>query len=241
MGEGLNYFLMATLAQLRTAARLKARVASADYSTANLNIAINDAYNILASIFAGQGESYTEAQRVKINLAQNSAFYDLPGDFLKLKQARVAYSTPSAPGDYKVAVGYDLNDVRDIGADEENISTATPIVDIVGTQIKLKPTPTAAVSEGLELAYIARPSALAASADVPVLPTEIHNLMAAYAAKEVCGAMSKFDKYNAFSTEWLMGIERIKKDLAERDLNEPVRFKTPFEASRGSVSELYSK
>lgn len=232
---------MSTLAQLRTQARLKAAVPSADYSTSNLTLQINNAYYELASILAAQNESYFATERKYISLAQNSAYYDLPSDFMKLKQARVAYSTPTGPTSYKVASGYDITEVVDVQADEENVSTTSPIVDIVGAQIKVKPTPTSAVTNGLQINYIARPSALALSASSPLLPTEWQDLLATYGAKEMCLRFNKWEKWQALESVWQKGIERMKVELAERDTNEPLRFKSPYDAGTGrSVTELYS-
>jgi len=231
---------MATVASLQAQARLKASVASADYSDSSLLVQINLAYNELASIIAAGADTYLDAQRVYISLAINSAFYTLPSDFMKLRQARVAYTTPTAPGDYAVASGYDLTEVSDVTVDEENISISNPIVDIVGSKIKIKPTPTAVSTNGLQLNYIARPSALVNSADTPVIPAEWHDLLAIYAAREVCLRFGKTEKWNMLQSAWLMGIDRMKKELAERDINKPIRFKTPYESGSGrGISELY--
>lgn len=234
---------MANLLQLRARARLKASVASADFSNANLDDQINEAYYALASILAEIGETYTDGNRIRINLAQNSAYYNLPSDFIKLKQARIAYSAPTNPEDWKVAYSYDVSEVSDVERDEENISTSHPIIEITGTKIKVKPTPSSAVTNGLELFYISRPSALTLTGDTPsLLPTHFHDLISVYAAREMSIRFAKITKYNLLDKAWNEGVLRMKRELADRDANRPLRFKNPFmgvtPGQRFNVTEL---
>lgn len=231
------------LLTIRSQARLKGSVASGDFSNANLDTQINEGLYSLASIIADLAEDHFETTPYKFNLALNSAYYNLPSDFMRLKQLRLAYSTPTGEGSYKVASGYDVADVVDVSRDEESVSSARPIVDITGSKIKIKPTPTAAITNGGYMLYIARPSALSVTGDIPsLIPLQFHDLIATYAAKQMAMRFSKMNKWALLNTEWEKGIDRLKSELAERNMNEPMRFKNPYQGQtpnqRYNVREL---
>lgn len=221
------------LLTLRSQARLKASVAVADFSNANLDIQINEGIYTLASIIAELNEDHFETTPYKFNLALNSAYYNLPSDFMRLKQLRLAYSgTPSANADWKVATGYDVANVQDVSRDEENVSTAHPIVDITGAKLKIKPTPTAAVTNGGYMLYIARPSALSVTGDVPsLIPVQFQDLIAVYAAREMALRYSKEKKWALLNKVWEDGLERLREECADRNMNEPTRWHSPLEGS----------
>src|SRR5687768_7391676 len=109
------------LLTLRSQARLKASISSSDYSAANLDTQLNEGLFALASIIADMDEDHFATIPYKFNLALNSGYYNLPSDFMKLKQLRLAYSTPTAEADWKVASGYDETSVIDVGRDETSV------------------------------------------------------------------------------------------------------------------------
>lgn len=225
---------------LRTQARLKAGLTSTDYSDANLLTQFNEGYFKLASIMAQLNEDYFEEQKVKFNLVANSSLYSQPTDAMKIKQVRLAYTTPTSPADYRIARSYDPSQVYNISVDEESVSTSNPIVDITNNYYRIKPTPVSSVTSGGELYYIARPSALVLTGDTPIIPTEYHDLISTYGAKEMCLKFSMFDKWKLLEDSWLKGIERVKTDLSERNLNSTPRMRNPLEDSiTNSVRELW--
>src|SRR3990167_3621728 len=107
------------LLTLRSQARLKSGVNVSDFSAANLDEQLNVAYYMLAGIIAELNEDYYEEQNDKFSLVANSSLYSLPTDYMKIKQVRLAYSTPSVNADYKVARHYDPSQVHNVSADEE--------------------------------------------------------------------------------------------------------------------------
>jgi len=218
------------LLQIRDKARRLCNITNTTTITnGTLSADINTAYNLLCNYVVELNEDFFEQQKVQNNLVANTALYSLPADFLKLKQVRVAYSAPTDEGDYKVATSYDPTGVTNVDIDEEEISTSNPVVDITNTKIRIKPTPDTNVTNGYELYYIARPTALVATGDIPVLQLDWHHLMSIYPAKEACSQFGDWNRYSVLEREWEKGIDKMKKALASRDLNRPLRFKNPIE------------
>src|SRR5690348_14461043 len=179
---------------LRNRARRDAGVSSSDYSNSELLEDFNQGYMELAVLLANLGEDYFEEQNVKFDLVANSGLYSLPTDILAFKQLRLAFSgTPLSPSAYTIADIYDPSDVHDISADEESTPTSNPIVDITGNYMRIKPKPTNAVSNGGRLAYIAMPSSLVNTGDVPVIPLAYQKKIATYGAMKMA---FKFEKWN---------------------------------------------
>jgi len=214
---------------LKAQSRLKTPSTTTNFSDANLLVQLNEGYYTLASIVATINEDYFEEQRDKFNLIANSGLYSLPTDTMKVKQVRLAYSTPSVDTDYKIAGTYDPAQVRNI-QNEENVSTANPIVDITNNYFRIKPKPTTAVTNGGMLYYISRPSALVNSADVPIIPQQFQDLIAIYGAKQMALSFEMTNRYQLLQGEWLNGIERMKKELAARNANDTdARMRSPLE------------
>lgn len=217
------------LLTLRAQARTKSGINSSDYSDATLDIQLNEAYYTLARLLSLLGENYFEEQNVLFNLGQNSALYSLPTDFMAMRQVRIAYTAPTGPAGYRVAVPYDITDVGDIAIDEENIPPSNPIYDITGNYFRLKPTPTAAITNGGKLAYIAMPSALVNTGDTPLIPIAYHDLMSEYGAMQMTYKYEKWRKFQASQQIWQAKIAELTQTLADRDDNKPLRFKAPQE------------
>lgn len=176
------------------------------------------------------GEDYFEEQHAKFDLVANSSLYSLPVDAVEMKQVRLAYSgTPASPSDYKIATSYDPTEVHFIPSDEENIPTSNPIVDMTGAYIRIKPTPTVNVTGGGDMSYIAMPSALVLTADVPVIPTQYQELIAVYGQKQMEFKYEKWNKHDRDEKIWDEAIAELEQTLADRDLNKPTRFKSILE------------
>ena len=232
-----------TLLKLRAQARSKSGVNSGDYANALLDDQINIAYVALATMLANLGEDYFEEQNVKFSLVANSGLYSLPTDFMAFKQLRLAYSgTPLSPSAYVIATPYDPADVHNIATDEENVPVSNPIVDITGTYYRIKPKPTQAVSNGGRLYYIALPSALAATGDIPVIPIRYQDKIAVYAGAQMAFKFEKWNKADRLQKEWDELMGDLEEKLADRDLNRPLRFRAPGEVpatmNRARVREL---
>lgn len=221
------------LLKLRAQARSKAGVSVSDYSNALLDDQLNIGYVALATMLATLGEDYFEEQNVKFDLIANSGLYSLPADFMAFKQLRLAYSgTPLSPSAYVIATSYDPSEVHNISFDEESVPVSNPIVDLTGQFYRIKPKPTVAVSNGGRLDYIALPSALVNTGDVPVIPVRYHDKIAVYGAKEMVFKFEKWNKHARLDNEWLATMNDIDDKIAERDLNRPMCFRAPGESGQ---------
>ncbi len=231
------------LLKLRNQARLASGVNSTDYSNANLDEQLNVAYYTLASIVAELDEDYYEEQNARFNLVANSSLYSLPTDLMKFKQVRLAYTAPSSNSDYRVARQYNPSSVHNVSSDEESASTSAPIYDITNNFIRIKPTPSVAVTNGGKMWYIARPSALTLTADTPVLPTQYHDLIAVYGGMQMAFKYQKWQKHDRLEKKWnfiVLPLMQKLQDLADRDMGENLQFRSPHEvpASYAPTREL---
>ena len=178
---------------IRAAVRFKSNITnSAVLTNAEILSEANYAYYDVCSEIADANEDFFEEQKVKFNLAANSSLYSLPTDCIKVKQVRLAYTTPISESDYKIAYSYDPAEVNVVSSDEESVPVSTPIVDITNNYMRVKPTPESDVTSGGELYYIARPSALTNTGDTPLIPTEYHDLIAVRIAAR---ATEKFENF----------------------------------------------
>lgn len=220
---------MSTVITLRNESRKKSGINSTNYSNAQVLADMNQAYFVLAPYLAYLQEDFFEEQRVLFNLIANSGLYSLPTDCMNFKQLRLAFSTPSSDNDYKIAQSYDPTDVHFIPLDETNVPTTNPIVDITNNYFRIKPKPTASVTNGGMLYYIAMPSALVNTGDTPVLPLQYHDLLAVYSAREQTFKYEKWQKHTRLDKQWSDKIAELEQLLADRDQNKIIRFKAPQE------------
>ena len=204
-----------------------------------VDASLNQAYYQIATKLANVNEDYFEEQKTKFNLALNSALYALPADFIKLKQIRLAYTTPTTEGDYVVATTYDPTQVSNVTRDEINTPISSPIIDITNNFVRIYPKPTSAVTNGGEIYYIARPSALTLTGDTPTFPMEYHDLLSIYAAYDLSASFNLWDKYKVYKSEWEEGVRNLTRDLSIRNLNGQRRIRHLTETGRKTVTELW--
>lgn len=217
------------LLTIRNQSRLKSSINANDFSNANLDEQINQAYYLLAWYLAKLNEDYFEEQNVKFNLVGGSALISQPTDTMFIKQVRLAYSAPTENADYRVARHYDPSSVHEVAPDEESIATTNPMYDITNNYIRIKPTPTQNVTNGGKLWYIARPSALTLTGDAPVLPLYLHDKLSDYAGKIMAFKYNKWKKHDRLEKVWQETIQELDDLVADRDLGADIRFKSPFE------------
>ena len=126
---------------------------------------------IRAAVEADQ--DFFEEQKTKFNIVALSSLYSLPSDCIKVKQVRLAYTSPSSESDYRIAISYDPSEAVNISNDETSVPVSNPQVDITNNYLRIYPKPTTGVANGGEIYYIARPSALTLTGDVPILPDAV--------------------------------------------------------------------
>lgn len=224
-----------TLAKLRAQARSKSGVNAADYPNTLLDDQLNIGYAQLAVLLANLDEGYFEEQNVNFNLIARSGLYSLPLDFIAMRGLRLAFSgTPIANSAYVVASSYDPVDVHNISI-EESTPISNPIYDLTNNYMRIKPRPANDVTNGGKLAYIAMPSALTASASIPVIPIAYQDKIAVFGAMQMAFRYEKFGKHTRLANEWNTTMAELQDRLADRDRNAPVRFKSIHEsgANRG--------
>lgn len=220
---------MSSVLTLRNGSRKKSGIGANDYTNAQILADFNQAYFTLAPIIALIEPSYFQEGRTKFSLVANSGLYSLPTDFIAMKQLRLAYSTPSGPGDYRISTKYDVSDVHNVSIDEINVPITNPIHDLTNTYVRIQPKPTTAVTDGGMFFYIAMPSALVNTGDVPVLPLQYHEMLEIYSAKEQCFKYEKWNKFERLEKSWNGKIAELTQTLADRDLDQLTRFKAPQE------------
>jgi hypothetical protein len=229
------------LNQIRTQARFKSGITNTTTLTnAEIDALVKNAYDFICQKIAQINEDFFEEQKTKANLVQNTGMYALPSDMMKFKQLRIAYSAPSSEDDYFVATPYDPASVDSVSVDEIETATSNPIVDITNNYIRIYPKPTANVTNGLELYYIAKPSSLTNTGDIPVFPAEWHDLLSTYAARETCLKFEQLDKWKILKQDWEEGVVRMIEGLNTRNINSPQRFRNVLETTKKSkTTELY--
>jgi hypothetical protein len=218
------------LAALRAQARDKADVSVTDFSNTKLDRELNIGYANLAVLLANLGEDYFEEQRARFDLVANSGLYSQPEDCIAFKRFRFAFSgTPVAVSAYTLATVYNPLQMRTV-IEEESVPITNPIVDITGTYFRLKPKPTVAVTNGGLLDYIAMPSALVNTGDIPVIPVAYHDKIATYAARAMAFKYEKWSKHAKLDNEWRSTEAELQARIAERAMNAETRFLSPLEA-----------
>lgn len=223
----------------RASVRFKSDITnSSTLTNAQILTELNEAYYDVHRAMVDANEDYFEEQNVKFNLAQNSSLYSLPTDCVKMKQVRLAYTTPSSASDYKVASSYDPAEVGQVNSDEENIPVSTPIVDITNNYFRIKPTPTSAVTNGGIIFYIARPSALTNTGDTPLIPTEYQDLMAIRVAARACEKFEMYSKADRLYQQYEAGINKMKSQIAVREMNRDFRMRDIREITKSNRVEL---
>lgn len=230
------------LITLRSQVRFKSNITDTDrLSDTEIDRHLNDAQLKLVMRIVRVNEDYFEEQKTTFNLAANSGLYQLPTDLIKFKQLRLAYSTPSADADYSIATGYNPSDIHYAAEEEAGVGNSNPIVDITNNYMRIRPRPTAPVTKGGQIYYIARPSAMANTGDVSVIPEDYHDLMATYAAGKACEKYEIWDRADRFEAQFFRGAEVMAKELASRELDYPLRFKNPLEVGKKfPTRELYN-
>ncbi|MHA1210838.1 MAG: phage adaptor protein [Candidatus Heimdallarchaeota archaeon] len=229
------------LKELREQTRFKSNITDTSTLTnAEIDQLVNDAQFKLVMRIIRISEDFFEEQKTTFNLAANSGLYQLPTDLIKFKQLRLAYSTPSDDSDYFIATGYNPSDIQYPQNEESGVGTSNPIIDITNNYMRIRPKPTTDVTKGGQIYYIARPSALANTGDISVIPEDYHDLMAIYAAGKACEKYEVWDRADRFEAQFFRGAETMAKELATRELNHSVRFKNPLEIGKKlPTRELY--
>ena len=221
------------LKTLRSQVRFKSNITDTTRVTdTEIDRHLNDAQLKMVMRIVRVNEDYFEEQKTTFNLQINSGLYQLPTDLIKFKQLRLAYTTPSKDSDYFIATGYNPSSIKNTSEEENGVGTSNPIVDITNNYMRIRPKPTVLSTKGGQIYYIARPSALANSGDISVIPEDYHDDLAVYAAGKACERYEVWDRADRMEKQFYGRIEIMAKELASRELNYPLRFENPLEEGK---------
>ena len=233
----MSHTLTSTIADVR----FKSGVSNTTtLSDATALIYINNGYQYLVNQLIECGEDFLEEQKSWADLGGNSAYYSLPTDFIKMKQLRLAYTTPTSDLDYRVAGEIDVTDIY-YPQNEESYNTDSPVFDITNNNIRIYPTPLVDANTGLYMYYLARPSnmTLSNSGDaITGVPDTYNELISTFAARQVCGAYEKWSVYKQLDKEWNEGVKRMRTELKDRNLNRQDRMKNYREMGSRYIKPL---
>ncbi len=224
--------------EMITSTRFKSNITNtATLSDAEILTELNQGYYEIFRSIVEVNEDYYEEQKTVFDLSAGIDLMSLPTDHVKFKQLRLAYTTPSDDSDYVIASSYDISEIHR-PASEESIPVSSPIVDVTNNYYRIKPTPETDVVNGGQIYYIARPSGLVLSGDTPVIPAEYHDLMPIYAAARVSEKFENFKVADRYWNQFINRIEKMKEQLAVREMTRVFRFKDPREINKSNRIEL---
>lgn len=176
----------------------------------DLNTAKDRVFNrLLAS-----GQNY-RVRLAKADLVADQELYGLPDDFRKLVRVEIGYESSSLR--YKA-------DRIDINFEDDPIyasySTADPKYSMLGEMIRLYPSPTSAVTDGLWMYYIENPADMTADADLSTLPFEFDYLLPLYAAAKGKYKLGLRSEGDGLMMQFEAGLSEMENDLIERNIDD---------------------
>lgn len=150
---------------------------SNDVTDAQLFVLLNNAISDQIKFVSGLQEDFLLKEGTAIDLVADTTDYTLGTDILQLKQVRLKLD---GTNEY-VAARRDLGLDVELNSQTETIQQPkfTTITQTDSTEyiIRLFPTPTTNVTDGLKYWYILRPAALSSTASIPVTPPELHPVL----------------------------------------------------------------
>lgn len=166
-----------TVSQIFDKVRLLGRYDVQDVTNAQLFVLLNNGVEDQVRFVAGLREDFLLKAGTSQNLVSGTSDYTLATDILQLKKVEVALDGAN----FYVAARKDLNEITDLVNTTEISSSPkyTPITQTSATEfiIRISPSVTANVTNGLRYWYIARPAALSSTSEVPVTPPELHDAL----------------------------------------------------------------
>lgn len=230
------------LTTLRAQTRFKSGITNTTtLSNSDIDTLLNIGYHLVEQELLSINQDYFEEQKTTFDLENGQDLYSLPTDFLAFKQLRLAYEDNPDEEDYRIAYNHDASSTLNVEIQEEDISSSTPTYDITGDYYRIKPTPDDTFTKGGELYYFARNTDLSATGDTPNIPSDFHDLISVYAAKEATQRYEMWNKYKTIKNDWVEGIENIKEKLAVRKTNDVGRIRNVLEdgSGRRTTTELW--
>lgn len=172
---------------------------------ANLNRAYHKVYNKVTSLGQGYGlrETYTD-------LVSAQSRYGFPDDFMKFDRLEIGYTTEDTRVLAQVINRDAINDPQ------QSISSATPVVALLGNMYQIFPTPTTTVSNGLHLWYMENVVDLVDDTDEPVLPNGYEDLLIEYAAGQAKRRQGLMDEAREMIQDFMLALETMTDEVVDR-------------------------
>ncbi len=180
-----------TVTQIFDKIRFLTRLDTNDASDTQLFRLLNDSITEEMKFVTSMHQDFMLKQGTSINLVSGTNEYTLATDILQLKKVMVSTDGTN----YYVAYEKDLNLVTDLINQTESTNepkysklTQTSSTEFI---IRLYPSITGNVTNGLQYWYIQRPAVLTLTSETPVIPPELHPVL----------------------------VQRVIKDLKQRDMD----------------------
>ncbi len=158
---------------------------SNDATDAQLLRLINDGVSSQVEFVSNLRDDFLLKAGTTANVTANTSDYTLDTDILQLKKVEICLDGSN----FYVAYEKDLNEITDLVNTTEATTSPkyTKLTQSGATEfiIRISPTPTVSVTNGLRYWKILRPAALTTGSEVPVTPPEIHPVLVQYAVREL--------------------------------------------------------
>jgi len=216
-----------TPSEIVTRARWLTKTSSTDGTAADTDLLpiLNDYYSRQIIDFVNTNEDlFGVKSTTSLNVVSNQEAYALPSDLIRVKRVEITYDGTNW---FKIHTNDD-GQVQWTALDANSINTqfnqSDPYADIFGSALYLRPIPTAAVSGGLRIWYIQRPSQLSTMSSSVLTPSDYHGYLIYGVAGEI--ATRKGDQAMAAQMfqKWEDGRNKIKETFAPRNLDLLVDF-----------------
>lgn len=174
---------------------------------ANLNIGYRKVISAVVSI-----NQNFYVRKSTADLVEDQEMYHLPDDCRKLVRLEIGYSTST---DLRLAEAIDMNEVGD---PLTGFSEGAPYYSAIGNQVRVYPTPTAAVTDGLVFWYVEMIEEMSGSTDTPDLPLGYDHLPLVYATAKAKLVLGLTDEHDRMMGEFMGEIETMKDEVVERNI-----------------------
>lgn len=178
---------------------------------ANLNRGYQKVVNRIASL----AQDYY-IRLAKADLSDDQSLYGLPTDYRKMIRVELGYDSSTTL--YK-ATRTDINTFGDPSTTV--ISQASPVYNIRGKNIEIKPTPDMDVTDGLQMYYIETVNDLSADDAEPNLPPEFDDLPIEYAVAKAKVKQGLMDEAQFILSEFYRELEEMTDDLTNSNSDDP--------------------
>lgn len=174
---------------------------------------LNTARDLVLNRLLTLGQNYY-LRAAKADTVENQSLYSLPTDFRKFARLEIGYE--NATNRVKVDQ-IDLNEIGDPSV--EVYSQADPKYTIIGNMFELRPTPTAAVTNGLYMVYVENPADMSGDTDTSGLPLDYDHLLTLYASAKGKYTLGLAQEGNNMMAQFNIGLDEMENTIVERNID----------------------